>query len=239
MAPASGYRDGSATEARFDHPSGVATDAYGTSFVADTYNHLIRRVEVDGTVTTAAGNTTHFFDGDNYDDTYGCPPPCLHGVPGHRDGELFYARFYFPRDVTIGLNSTVLITDGHRVRRITTEGYSLVQDILSLNRVTTVAGQLPPGKQDGYGPLASFNNPRGIAMTQQGTIYVADYVGSRLRRIGRSLQLAPTLSCEKSAFNLKRPSGCASYDPPEDAFFFEGYSNRREHLLQLRHDIDN
>ena len=77
------------------------------SFVADTYNHLIRRVEVDGTVTTAAGNTTHFFDGDNYDDTYGCPPPCLHGVPGHRDGELFYARFYFPRDVTIGLNSTV------------------------------------------------------------------------------------------------------------------------------------
>ena len=111
-----------------------------------------------------------------------------------------------------------MITDGHRVRRITTEGYSLVQDILSLNRVTTVAGQLPPGKQDGYGPLASFNNPRGIAMTQQGTIYIADYVGSRLRRIGRSLQLAPTLSCEKSAFNLKRPSGCASYDPPEDAF---------------------
>ena len=59
-------------------------------------------------------------------------------------------------------------------------------------------------------------------MTQQGTIYVADYVGSRLRRIGRSLQLAPTLSCEKSAFNLKRPSGCASYDPPEDAFFLKG-----------------
>ena len=72
LAPAPGYRDGTAIEARFDHPSGVATDDKGTTFVADTYNHLIRRIETDGTVTTAAGNTTHFYDGDEYDDTSGC-----------------------------------------------------------------------------------------------------------------------------------------------------------------------
>ena len=222
LTPAQGYRNGNPTEARFDSPSGIATDSKGTSFVADTNNHLIRRVEKDGVVSLAAGNTTHFFNGDSEDDTYGCPPPCLHGVPGHRDGHLFYAQFYYPRDVAIGLNSTVLITDGHRIRRITTEGYSLVQNILSYNRVTTVAGQMAPGKQDGSGPLASFNNPRGIIMTGEGTIYVADYVGSRLRRIGRSLQLAPKLDCATTAFSLKRPSGCASYDPPEDAMFLKG-----------------
>ena len=222
MAPMQGYRDGSPVEARFDSPSGIATTATGISFVADTINHLIRRVEKDGTTSTAAGNTTHFFNGDDMDDTYGCPPPCLHGVQGHRDGSLYYAQFAYPRDVTIGLNNTVLITDGHRVRRITTEGFSFVQNIKSYNRVSTVAGQMAAGKQDGSGPLTSFNNPRGIAMTHAGTIYVADYVGSRLRRIGRSLQLAPKLDCFTSAFNLKRPSGCASYDPPEDAMYLKG-----------------
>ena len=222
LAPTPGYRDGTAIEARFDHPSGVATDDKGTTFVADTYNHLIRRIETDGTVTTAAGNTTHFYDGDEYDDTSGCPPPCLHGVPGHRDGSLYYARFYFPRDVAIGLNSTVLITDGHRVRRITTEGYSLVQNVFVVKSCVYDRRSASTGKA-GWLWASCFVQQSSWHCHDSPRDYLCGrFVGSRLRRIGRSLQLAPKLDCLTSAFNLKRPSGCASYDPPEDAFFLKG-----------------
>ena len=222
LAPAPGYRDGTAIEARFDHPSGVATDEKGTTFVADTYNHLIRRIETDGTVTTAAGNTTHL-------PLTVTSTTILLDVHHHVSmefqviGMALYTmqEFYFPRDVAIGLNSTVLITDGHRVRRITTEGYSLVQNVFVFKSCVYDRRSASTGKQDGSGPLASFNNPRGIHDSPR------DYLCGRLCRVKTSknwtvLQLAPKLNCLTSAFNLKRPSGCASYDPPEDAFFLKG-----------------
>lgn len=59
-----GYRDGAGAQARFNSPQGVAVDANGTVYVADTGNHRIRMVRPDGTVTTIAGT----------------------GVAGHRDG---------------------------------------------------------------------------------------------------------------------------------------------------------
>jgi hypothetical protein len=50
-----GWQDGQGEMARFDHPTGVAVDANGTVYVADTGNHTIRMILPDGTVTTIAG----------------------------------------------------------------------------------------------------------------------------------------------------------------------------------------
>ena len=54
-------------------------------------------------------------------------------------------------------------------------------------------------------------------MTPEGTIYVADFANARVRRVVRSSRAATLVTCERSAFNLLRPSGCAMYDPPTDA----------------------
>ena len=211
MKPQQGYRDGSPIVTRFNYPAGITIDPQGILYVADKFNHLIRRIEQDGTTTTLAGNTTRSADGP------GCPPPCEVGVKGHVDGALRLARFYYPHGLSIGLNKTLIVSDHNRLRRITTHGYSTVQAIRSRNRVTTVGGQLKPGKQDGPSELASFNNPRGLHMTPEGTIYVADFANARVRRVVRSVRAATAVTCERSAFNLLRPSGCAMYDPPTDA----------------------
>lgn len=50
-----GYADGRGTQARFNHPTGLAVDAQGNVFIADRGNHLIRRVSPQGEVTTVAG----------------------------------------------------------------------------------------------------------------------------------------------------------------------------------------
>src|SRR5690606_37767290 len=56
--------DGPAIEASLNHPIGVAVDAGGTLYIADTFNHQIRRVGGDGNITLIAGTGTSGFTGD-------------------------------------------------------------------------------------------------------------------------------------------------------------------------------
>ena len=81
--------------ARFAHPRGIAADGRGDVFVADSYNHLIRRIAWDGHVYTLAGKT------EISETTRGCPPPCLRGVPGFVDGNLTSSTFYFPSGIAL------------------------------------------------------------------------------------------------------------------------------------------
>jgi hypothetical protein len=115
--------DGEGDVARFDMPRGVAVDFDGWVFVADTNNHLVRYISPNGTVHTLAGNLAVAESDAQGRPLPGCEPPCLKGVPGHRDGNLTFAQFYYPSDVAIGLNRTVVVTDQHRVRMITYAGF--------------------------------------------------------------------------------------------------------------------
>jgi sugar lactone lactonase YvrE len=54
--PQAGYADGSGTNARFDHPAGIACATDGTLYVADTRNNTIRQIDANGAVTTLAGS---------------------------------------------------------------------------------------------------------------------------------------------------------------------------------------
>jgi sugar lactone lactonase YvrE/murein DD-endopeptidase MepM/ murein hydrolase activator NlpD len=98
-----GFTDGESAEARFHTPSGLAIDAEGRLYVADTGNHAIRAVSPHGQVTTFAGD----------------------GTPGHEDGEGRAARFNGPVGVAVHPDGSVLVADTYndRIRRISPGGF--------------------------------------------------------------------------------------------------------------------
>ncbi len=146
-----GFADGSGAEARFNGPVGVAVGADGTVFVADTYNDRIRAIDAAGSVRTLAGG----------------------GEPGYRDaGAGTDARFDTPCGVAVDADGALVVADtgNHRLRRVTREGV-----------VTTIAGTGEPDGADGKPEAASFNEPTGVAVDADGTIYVVDAGGAAVR----------------------------------------------------------
>ena len=75
-----GKSDGTGTAAKFFYPAGIAVTGAGTIYVADTFNHLIRRVAQNGTVSTMAG---------------------IAGSRGTTDGGLGTSRFAYPAGIAV------------------------------------------------------------------------------------------------------------------------------------------
>ena len=97
-----GFQDGQGAAARFDTPSGIALDATGNLYVADTGNHAIRKVTPAGVVTTLAGD----------------------GQPGYRDGPGVQAQFDGPMGLDIDKAGRVIVADAYndRIRAIAPDG---------------------------------------------------------------------------------------------------------------------
>ena len=150
----SGTTNGTGAAARFYGPSGVATDALGNIFVADYYNHTIRKITGDGVVSTLAGSP---------------------GLAGAADGIGSAARFNFPAGMSADAEGNVFVADtqSHTIRKISAAGV-----------VTTVAGSAGiQGSTDGTGTLARFTFPNSATVDRAGNIYVADYVNHTIRKI--------------------------------------------------------
>ncbi len=97
-----GYINGSGEAASFHTPSGMALDAAGNLIVADTGNHAIRKVSMQGVVTTLAGT----------------------GAPGYQDGPAAQARFDGPVGVAVDKAGNVYVTDTYndRIRKVAPDG---------------------------------------------------------------------------------------------------------------------
>jgi hypothetical protein len=97
-----GYADGAGNSAAFNGPSRLAADAHGNLFVADTSNHVIRKITPDGVVATFAGN----------------------GSAGHADGTGSAATFYQPMGLAFGPSGNLYVADSgnHKIRKITPAG---------------------------------------------------------------------------------------------------------------------
>ena len=150
-----GNLDGKGSDARFDSPQGIAIDSVGRRFVVDKGNHIIRKIETDGTVSTFAGGPAQF---------------------GAVDGVGLEARFSAPTGIAIDSDDTLYVTDtrNYTIRKITPDG-----------TVTTLAGQArKPGEVDGPGATALFTSPAGIAVDTDKTVYVSEsYGGDVIRKI--------------------------------------------------------
>ncbi|WP_374586244.1 NHL repeat-containing protein [Pseudoduganella sp.] len=99
---AEGFRNGAGVAASFNTPSGIAVDAQGNVYVADTGNHAIRKIAPDGSVITLAGS----------------------GVAGFADGQGAEARFNGPVGVAVDRDGMVYVADTYndRIRRIAPDG---------------------------------------------------------------------------------------------------------------------
>jgi sugar lactone lactonase YvrE len=151
---AAGAVDGLGSDARFGTPLGVALDREGNLYVADKDNSNIRKITPAGVVSTLAGTA---------------------GQSGSVDGVGAAARFVSPRALAVDAAGNVYVADTENqcVRKITVNGV-----------VSTLAGKAGhPGKGDGMGSAARFNDPRGIAVDAAGTVYVADGGNGAIRQV--------------------------------------------------------
>lgn len=216
--PQAGYADGDGTVARFWYPRGLALLNNEHLVVADTNNHLIRIVFPNTTVITLAG---HLVPAEETPDGLpypGCPPPCLKGMPGYKDGPLQEAEFYFPQDVAAGANDTVVVVDGHRIRMVTFSSLATfaTNPAAAVGAVFTLVGGRLAGDEDGIGPNARFREPYAVATSKNGDLFIADTVNCRVRRVSTAPQVAVAIPCDSLAVQLVRPSGCTAYDQPLD-----------------------
>jgi uncharacterized protein (TIGR03437 family) len=145
-----------AVSAGLNDPMGVAADPQGNIFIADTYNHNIRKVGADGLIVTAVGTSEGGIGPDSL-------PPTqtqLRGPQGvcfDRLGVLF-----------------VVDTSNHRVLRVAPAALT-----------ETVAGNGAPGDGGDRGPAraAQLNQPGACAVDSFGNLFLADTLNHRIRKV--------------------------------------------------------
>lgn len=158
---------GPATEAQLDRPRDTDVGPDGSIYIADTFNHVIRRVAPDGTITRFAGTGLAGYGGDN--------------------GPATSAMLTWPHDVSVDqVTGEVYIADSNnnRVRKVDTSG-----------TITTVAGNGRVGLV-GDGKLATtarLNKPKSVAV-DSGRLYIADGLNDVIRVVDLSTGIITRLA---------------------------------------------
>ncbi|OQS07103.1 hypothetical protein THRCLA_00879 [Thraustotheca clavata] len=214
--PQPGLSDGTPNNSTLNSPMGVAVNSQGVVFVADTGNNIIRQIDTSGMTTTLAGNVQA-----QKSPMLGCPPPCVIGIAGFRDGNSKYAQFNHPTGICIGPANTVLVADDHRIRRVS-YGQNTVQGVVSTSRVVTVAGAGPYsyGETDGLSNEASFH-VSAVAMSPDQRVFSVSSISNHVRDISQAASVARPITCSTKARDVLSPSGCASYEPPTDSLHYK------------------
>ena len=145
---------GLATAAKLKLPFGVAVDTAGNLYIADTYNHRIRKI-TGTTISTIAGAGTEGFSGDG--------------------GAATAAELKLPHGVAVDAAGNVFIADtyNHRVRKITGANISTVAG----------DGTEGYGGDGGAATSAQLKLPQALAVDTAGNLYIADTYNHRIRKV--------------------------------------------------------
>jgi sugar lactone lactonase YvrE len=138
-------------------PSALVFDPQGNLYLAETANHLIRKVDTNGHITTIAGTGTQGFSGDG--------------------GQATTADLDSPQGLALDIAGNLYIADTHncRIRKLN----------LTTGIITTIAGNTSPGFDGDNGPATSahLNLPTALAFDTAGSLYLADTGNDRIRKV--------------------------------------------------------
>ncbi|WP_107852861.1 NHL repeat-containing protein [Oceanimonas marisflavi] len=165
---------GPATSAQLRSPVGVAVDTNGNLYIADGGNHRIRKVDADtGEIDTVAGNGSSGFSGDG--------------------GAATSALFRYPQDVAVDTAGNLYIADtsNHRIRKVDA----------STGIITTAAGNGSEGfsGDGGHATSAELDRPFGVALDNDGNLYIADSSNHRIRRVDALTGIIDTVAGNDSS----------------------------------------
>ena len=159
---------GPATSAQLNTPSGVAVDSAGNVFIADRFNHCVRKICVNGVgctpgfITRLAGIGTAGFSG---------------------DGDVATsAQLDSPTGVAVDGFGNVFVADSanNRIRRVCGNGLGCSQ-----GNISTFAGDGTAGFSGDGGPatVAQLRDPKAVAADGAGNVLIADAENSSIRRV--------------------------------------------------------
>jgi len=144
--------NGPAISAQLYAPSGIALDAAGNLYIADTYNGAVRKVS-NGVITTVAGTGTPGFSGDN--------------------GLATSAQLNNPYGLAVDSAGNIYIADtgDQRIRRVSSAAISTVAG----------NGTLGFSGDNGPATSAQLDDPYGLTVDTAGKVYIAEFDNNRVR----------------------------------------------------------
>ena len=176
---------GPATRALLNNPTGVAVDAAGTLYIADTGNDRIRKVNTDGIISTVAGG--------------GSNPNWLNGDPATT------AKLYYPTGIAVDLAGNLYIgeTNAAEIDKVGPDGKIR---LLAGTEIFSFSGDGGPAAD------ADLNAPEGVAVDTAGNVFIADTINDRIRKV---LVTPPSFSVAPASMTFTAPSGAAQIAPQQ------------------------
>ena len=153
---------GPALQARLNAPGGLAVDASGNLYVADSGNYRVRKVSTAGVITTVAGNGTPGYSGDG--------------------GPATAAQLSGPLGLTLDGAGNLYIGDGSRVRKVLADGTILT---VAGNGLPFELGGSPVTGDGGPATAAQLTIPSGLAVDSAGSLYILDTENNRVRKVAK------------------------------------------------------
>jgi sugar lactone lactonase YvrE len=151
---------GQATSMKLNEPMGIAVDASGNLFIADSGNHCIRKVIPSGALSTIAGTGTAGFNEDESDAS---------------KNKAKNAQLTHPTGVAVDLNGNLVIADSgnNRIRKIAS------------GIISTVAGNGNSGfsGDGGSATSAQLHLPNSVTVDMAGNLYISDSYNFRIRKV--------------------------------------------------------
>ena len=149
-----------ATGTQLNQPAAVAADALGNVYIADSGNHMIRRLDVSGQLSTLAGKGVRGYAGDG--------------------GVAAQALLDTPKGVAVDGDGNIYVADqgNHCIRKITNSTPPLIYTVAG----TGVLGFSGDG---GVATAARLYSPTGVAVDGAGALYIADTYNHRIRTVTR------------------------------------------------------